>query len=115
MKTHTITLKAFQLSLIQRSLRGIQGDRPLMLSYKIAQILKPVDELHEKLIERAQAFVDNEGSPLKGHEKECENILNEELELDIPVLSIDDLLGCEKLTVPDESVVMLLLDIGVLE
>ena len=86
-----------------------------MLSYKIAQILKPVDELHEKLIERAQDFVDNEGSPLKGHEKECENILNEELELDIPVLSIDDLLGCEKLTVPDESVVMLLLDIGVLE
>ena len=40
---------------------------------------------------------------------------DEELELDIPVLSIDDLLGCEKLTVPDESVVMLLLDIGVLE
>ena len=75
MKTHTITLKAFQLSLIQRSLRGIQGDRPLMLSYKIAQILKPVDELHEKLIERAQDFVDNEGSPLKGHEKECKNIL----------------------------------------
>ena len=115
MKTHTISLKAFQLSLIQRSLRGIQGDRPLMLSYKIAQILKPVFELHEKLIERAQDFVDNEGSPLKGHEKECENILNEGLELDIPVLSIDDLLGCEKLTVPDESVVMLLLDIGVLE
>ena len=86
-----------------------------MLSYKIAQILKPVDELQEKLIERAQGHIDEEGAPLEGHEEDCKNILDEELELDIPVLSIDDLLGCEKLTVPDESVVMLLLDIGVLE
>jgi len=112
METHIIKIKAFQLAFVQKSIRGIKGDRPIMLAYKLAQFLRPVDEMHNQFLERVKPHFDEEGVVLEGREDEAETIFNEELELDVPVLSIDDLTSAESLTVPDDSVLMFLVDIG---
>lgn len=114
METHNIKIKASQLISVQQAVMGIRGDRPIMLAYKLAQLLKPVDEMHQQFIERARPHFDEKGEVKEGHEDEAENIFNEELDIDVPVISIDDLVSAESLTVPDDSVLMFLVDIGVL-
>jgi len=113
MERHTIHIQAGQLASLQGAFASIKGPRPLMLSYKLAEILRPVELLLEELRGKLKDHLDSEGAFLEGHEKVADEILSEKLSLEVPTLTIEELQAPE-LTVPDESILLFLMGTGVL-
>jgi hypothetical protein len=114
METHTIKIQAFQLGFLQRAINGIKGDRPIMLAYKLVRFLKPVDEMQKQFVERMGPYLDDTGRVKEKDEEKAQKVMEEQLEIDVPVLTIADLEGADGLTVADDSILMFLMEVGAL-
>jgi len=109
-----VKMKAGQLSEVQKAFSNIKGDRPLMLSFKISELLDPVISMNDKLMERLRDHVDERGMVLDGHMEQVEAILNEEVEFDAPEITMQDLISCDSLTVSDDFTLVFLKKVGAL-
>ena len=115
---HDVTTPARNLGLISRAFQEIKGPRPIMIAYKIGQILKPVGELLQEFQKRLEPYIEKDGTKKEEmseeHEAELIAILDEELTFEVPDLSVQEIAMHEKLVCEDDTVLMFLIDIGVL-
>ena len=123
MQKHTVTVKARHLGLIIQAFNQIQGEKPIMLSYKFGRIVEPVQMLQKTFIDRIRPFLNDDGSikqDLGDEDKAAvEALVDEELEFEVPTVTILDIAGAisvtgGSLTVGDDSVLVYLVDIGVI-
>lgn len=114
-----ITVPAKVLGLIPLAISKIEGDRPVMLSFRLGRVVKPAQELQEAFVQRLRPFIDPVSpdrlrADLTEEEREqVEEILGEEITFEVPVIGLPELEEAG-LTVPDETVLTFLHDIGVL-
>ena len=121
MEKQTVTVEARILGLIPRAFQEIKGPRPIMLSYKIGEILKPVIELQTKFVEALKPYVveGKDGGGLREdlteeEEAKVEALVREEITFEIPQLNMDELLLHEDLTCGDDTVFSFLVDNGII-
>ena len=120
-KTHTVHTTARNLGLITQALRMMQGKKPLMLSYKFGRIQAPVTTLHRELIGQLRPYTDEQGTLRDDLTEEetakVEALVDEEVEFEIPSVSISDLAAaCANgalLELDDDSVLVYLVEVGV--
>lgn len=96
MERHTVRFEAKHLGYIVQALSEIKGDKPILLSYKLGEILRPVKKLQGELQEELKPFLRATGA-MRTELTEEENellleILNREVMLkEIPVVNLSDL------------------------
>jgi len=114
----TVIIEARHFGLIIRAFNMIEGSRSLSLSYKLGRILAPVSMLQQAFLARLKPYV-GPGGHLKENltpeqELEAQSLVEEEMEIEIPSLSITEFLAHPGLTVKDDTVLPYLVDIGIL-
>lgn len=116
-----VNLPAKVLGLVLEAFNRIQGDRPVMLSTRLGKIVVQAQEMNEKFLERVKPYIEvSEGGKgvlredLSDEEQaKVDEIFNEELTLRIPKVGLSEL-GEAGLTVPDDAVLIFLLEQGLL-
>lgn len=118
MKRTETTIPAKALGLVGMAFHQLKGDRPVMLSYRIGRIMETAGEMQRAMIERLQPYM--EGGQLREErtpeeEQQVQEILEEEITLHIPVISIGELEEAG-LTVKgeDDTVLTFLIQHGIL-
>jgi hypothetical protein len=119
MEKHTVTVEAVKLPIIHKAFSEITGPKPIMLSYKIGQILGPVQELTQAMQNRLGSYIDGKTGALRKNLKDEENeaveaILKEEVSFEVPTISVGELAAVEGLVCTNDSVFPFLVDTGVL-
>jgi transcriptional regulator with XRE-family HTH domain len=117
MERHTVRFEAKHTGYIIRAFGALKGDKPILLSYKIGEILRPIREQQNLLQERLQPFLRATGvlrSEMSDEENEAlMEVLDTEIELaDIPTITVDELLS-SNLKIEEDGVIQFLVDVGV--
>ena len=114
----TITIEARHFGLILRAFNMIEGRRSLALSYKLGRILAPITGLQTEFLERIKPFVGAGGhlrEDITDEEKaEVETLIVEEIEIEIPEITIQEFTNHVGLTIQDDTVLPYLVDVGVI-
>lgn len=118
MKKKSIVVKAGIIILVQKALTGLKGDRPVMLSRRIGMVREELQALQNPLTERAAPYITSDGAAKKDLEEEeverFEEILNEDLTMEIPVITLSELSDAG-ITVEDDSILSFLIELGIVE
>ena len=109
---HEVMLKAGQLSSIAQAFQAIEGSRPVQLSFQIGKILAEAEEAHQVMLEKLKPLLDESGK-LEDDNEEALEIFNEDIALDLPKITLEDLSSAD-LMVSDDIAMAFLMSTGIL-
>lgn len=108
-----VTMQAGQLASVAQAFKMLEGQRPIQLSFNIGKILQEVDAAHELFVEKIRPLLNDDGT-FDSDNEQAAAILQEEVTLDVPVVTLGSL-EAASLTVADDAALIFLTSTGVVQ